>query len=173
MRLITAKAWLPLDRGPSPVGVTTQHFRCLQSALRFSSIFYLKTPKLPRVLYLCLSSSSIPACKCERCRDYADQSPFVVAARVWRGLPNNPLLYPGKTTLNKRERRMLQTCWEKSPPLFGLHINKYTPGLYWQAWFKVKRASLFLPQLILHHSLLHSHRARSGFSLGKWPPGLV
>lgn len=82
--------------------------------------------------FLCLStpfvsSSSIPAYKCESCRDYADQSPFVVAAGVWRGLPNNPLLYPGKTTLNKRERRMLQTCWEKSPPLFGLHINKYAP----------------------------------------------
>lgn len=115
-------------------------------------------------------SSPIPAPESESCGDHSDQSPFVMAAWLWRRLPAHPLLCSGETTWDKCERRIPQlaekTSLEESLQLFDLHVKQIhlspsicatlqTRALPFAIWKKRELAFLFFSLLILYPSLLY------------------
>lgn len=104
-------------------------------------------------------STSIPTQTCQSCRDNSVQSPFVLDAWVWGGLPNNSLFCAGK----KKKDCVWQKCCHCLS--FTDNASPFTLSL------TLNLSSSYLPQVI--PSLLYSCSSRSGFTLGKWPSGLI
>lgn len=68
-------------------------------------------------------SSSIPTQTCQSWRDNSVQSPSVMDAWVWGGLPNNSLFCAGK----KKKKRL---CVTEMPPLFAFVFRRQRLTFY-------------------------------------------
>lgn len=152
MRLTTAKVWLHLDLVPSPVGGAAKAF--LPPPLQ--TLFIILIISFP-------SSSVLPSRpKHVRAEEITQSSLRLSWTPGFGG--DYPIIHCSVQVKKKKKDCVWQKCRHCLPLSFGDNGSPFTS-------LTLNFSCPYLPHVI--PSLLYSCSSRSGFTLGKWPSGLI